>query len=313
MSISFNVQGIDAVTFGVTSRTTAAKFLDHWGLKRLKSGKYGANYICADGTEVNFRDHKSKTLPKAIQSGSTVREVIWGVEKKSELKAIAEEFLKDRPVKVLKDGTLRLVDDMGLGIGFRVSQRKELKPKPLTYNRPGDDVRIDTPATFYERAEPQTISHIVFGVPDYRIIEKFYGRIGFLATDRYPGRGVFLRAAKRGNHHNLFAMNIDAKKPVFNHLAFKVRDIHEVIGGGQFLNKQGWKTAVGPGRHYISSACFWYVQSPFGGALEYCADEDIMTEKWKTREFEVGPGIFSEWTFNADADFKAPTASSKEK
>ena len=144
------------------------------------------------------------------------------------------------------------------------------------------------------------ISHIVFGVPDYRVVEEFYARIGFVATDRYKNRGGFLRSARRGNHHNLFVMNIDGKKPIFNHLAFKVRDIHEVIGGGQFLNKQGWQTAVGPGRHYISSACFWYVQSPFGGDMEYCADEDIMTEKWQPREFEVGPDMFSEWKFNAD-------------
>ena len=308
-----SINGIDAVTFGVTSQTKAAKFLDHWGLKKVRSGKYGADYICVDGTEVKFRDHKSKSLPKAIQAGSTVREVIWGVEKKAELKSIAEEFAKDRVVKFRKDGSLRLVDDLGLGIGFRISKRKKLEQKPMNFNRPGEDIRIDTPATFYERAEPQMISHIVLGVPDYRIVEEFYGRIGFLATDRYPGRGVFLRCAERGNHHNLFAMNIEGNKPVFNHLAFKVRDIHEVIGGGQFLTKQGWKTAVGPGRHYISSACFWYLQSPFGGALEYCADEDIMTEKWKPREFVVGPEIFSEWTFNAANEFKAPTASSKAK
>jgi hypothetical protein len=50
-----------------------------------------------------------------------------------------------------------------------------------------------------------------------------------------------------------------------------------------------------------------------GDALEYCVDEVIMTEKWKTREFKVGPDIFSEWTFNADAEFKAPTASRKAK
>ncbi len=309
-----SIKGIDAVTFGVTNRAKAMKFLDHWGLRKAKAGKYGADYRCADGTEVNVRAHNARQLPKPIQAGSTVREVIWGVEKKAELKTIANELSKDREVKILKDGSLRSVDDIGLGIGFRVSQRRKLKPKPLAFNMPGNDVRVDKPATFYECAEPQTISHIVFGVPDYRIVEAFYGdRLGFIATDRYPGRGVFLRSAERGNHHNLFAMNIDARKAKFNHLAFKVRDIHEVIGGGQFLNKQGWKTAVGPGRHYISSACFWYFQSPLGGALEYCADEDIMTEKWKTREFEVGPDIFSEWTFNADAEFKAPTASSRAK
>ena len=122
-----------------------------------------------------------------------------------------------------------------------------------------------------------------------------------------------MRSSIRGNHHNLFVMNIDSRRPKFNHLAFKVNDIHEVIGGGQYLTKKGWKTQVGPGRHYISSACFWYFESPLGGATEYCADEDIITEKWKPREFQVGHETFSEWTFNADSTFKAPTASSQKK
>ncbi len=308
-----SINGIDAVTFGVRNRTKATQFLDQWGLKKIKSGQYGADYICVDGTEVKFRDYKNKNLPGPIEGGSTVREVIWGVEKKRELKEIAEELSKDRSVKAMKDGSLRTVDDMGLGIGFRLSQRKKLKPKSLTFNVPGNNVRVDKTATFYERAYPQMISHIVFGVPDCKVIEDFYGRIGFVPTDRYPGRGVFLRAAMRGNHHNLFVMNIESKKAKFNHLAFKVQDIHEVIGGGQYLNKKGWETAVGPGRHYISSACFWYISSPMGGAFEYCADEDIVTEKWKIREFEVGPDSFSEWTFNAGENFKAPTASSREK
>ena len=236
------------------------------------------------------------------------------VQKKKDLKEIAKELSRDRPLRLNQDGSFSTTDDMGLGISFRVSKRKVFKPRPLLFNVPGNDFRIDQPATFYERATPQTVSHIVFGVPNFRIVESFYGdRLGFRATDRYKKRGVFLRSAIHGNHHNLFVMNIKARKPKFNHLAFKVRDIHEVIGGGQFLTKRGWRTQVGPGRHYISSACFWYFQSPLGGALEYCADEDIMTDKWKTREFAVGPNIFSEWTFNEGATFNAPTASSSDR
>lgn len=309
-----SIIGIDAITFGVTNQNKAMKFLSHWGLKKMSSGSYGANYTCADNTEVKLRHCKNKGLPQAIQAGATIREVIWGVQRQRDLNKIEKELSKDRKVRILKDKSLRTVDDMGLGIGFRISRRKELDPEPLSFNMPGRTTRVDKRAKFYDRAEPLAISHIVFGVPDCKVIEEFYGRIGFVATDRYySDRGVFLRASERGNHHNLFVMNIGGRKPKFNHVAFKVRDIHEVIGGGQFLNKNGWETAVGPGRHYISSGCFWYFKSPLGGALEYCADEDIATEKWQTRMFEVGPEIFSEWTFNADEEFKAPTASSRAK
>ena len=309
-----SIIGIEAVTFGVKNIAKSKKFLTDWGLKVQKTGAYGTDYACVDGSKVKIRAFNSRSLPSAIQAGSTVREVTWGVEKKKDLKILAQELSRDRKLKLFKDGSFSTLDDIGLGIKFCVSKLRNLKPKPLQYNVPGGNVRVDKPATYYDRATPQTLSHIVLGVPDFKIVESFYGeRLGFRATDRYTRRGVFLRAGKYGNHHNLFVMNIDARKPKFNHLAFKVRDIHEVIGGGQFLTKRGWRSQVGPGRHYISSACFWYFESPLGGALEYCADEDIVTDKWQTREFEVGPDLFSEWTFNAGSTFKAPTAASRAK
>ena len=309
-----SIIGIEAVTFGVKNIAKSKKFLTDWGLKVQKTGAYGTDYACVDGSEVKIRAINSRSLPSPIQAGSTVREVTWGVEKKKDLKNLAQELSRDRKLKIFKDGSFSTLDDIGLGIKFCVSKLRNLKPKPLQYNVPGGNVRVDKPATYYDRATPQTLSHIVLGVPDFKIVESFYGeRLGFRATDRYTKRGVFLRAGKYGNHHNLFVMNIDARKPKFNHLAFKVRDIHEVIGGGQFLTKRGWRSQVGPGRHYISSACFWYFESPLGGALEYCADEDIVTDKWQTREFEVGPDLFSEWTFNAGSTFNAPTAASRAK
>ena len=309
-----SIIGIEAVTFGVKNIEKSKKFLTDWGLKVQNTGAYGADYACVDGSEVKIREFNNRNLPSPIQAGSTVREVTWGVEKKKDLKNLAQELSRDRKLKTFKDGSFSTLDDIGLGIKFCVSKLRRLKPKPLQYNVPGGNVRVDKPATYYDRATPQTLSHIVLGVPDFKIVESFYGeRLGFRATDRYTRRGVFLRAGKYGNHHNLFVMNIDARKPKFNHLAFKVRDIHEVIGGGQFLTKRGWRSQVGPGRHYISSACFWYFESPLGGALEYCADEDIVTDKWRTREFEVGPDMFSEWTFNAGSTFKAPTAASRAK
>ena len=309
-----SIIGIEAVTFGVKNIAKSKSFLTDWGLKLQKSGSYGADYACVDGSEIKIRLNNNQSLPPPIQAGSTVREVTWGVKNKIDLRVIANELSRDRKLKYFRDGSFSTVDDIGLGIKFVVSKLKTLKPEPLQINVPGNCTRIDKPAKFYDRATPQTISHIVLGVPDFNIVETFYsGRLGFRVTDRYIKRGVFLRAAKYANHHNLFVMNFDTRKPKFNHLAFKVRDVHEVIGGGQFLTKRGWRSQVGPGRHYISSACFWYFESPLGGAVEYCADEDIMTDKWESREFEVGPNNFSEWTFNAGSTFNAPTASSRAK
>ena len=132
---------------------------------------------------------------------------------------------------------------------------------------------------------------------DYARGEAFYReRLGFHVTDRYVGRGAFMRGPAVGTHHNLFMLN--EGKPVFNHLAFKVRDIHEVIGGGQGFARAGAETLTGPGRHYASSGCFWYFKSPFGGAMEYVADEDVVTPDWKTSDMIPSPEKFSEWAFH---------------
>ena len=97
------VIGIDAITFGVTNQSKATEFLDHWGLRRGSSGSFGANYICADNTEIKLRHYKNKGLPQAIQAGATIREVIWGVQRQSDLNKIEKELSKDRKVRILKD------------------------------------------------------------------------------------------------------------------------------------------------------------------------------------------------------------------
>ena len=135
----------------------------------------------------------------------------------------------------------------------------------------------------------------------------------FRSSDRYIGRAVFLRAAPAGNHHHLFLLNSADHRTTFNHICFKVRNIHEVIGGGQFIAERGWETREGPGRHIVSSACFWYFKSPVAGGFEYAADEDMVTENWKAGEFEASAVVFTEWRFNLPKDGKliGPIASSR--
>lgn len=305
------ITGIDAVTFGVADLPAATRFLEDWGVKRAGAG----NYRCADRSEVRIRALDAPGLPPAVEPGSTLREIVWGVDSKRALDAIRRELTRDREVRADRDGTLHTVDDAGMAIAFRVTKRIKLKGKPLGFNTPGAPGRIDRPTTYYERATPQEVSHVVIGVPDMKKAESFYiKRLGFRVSDRYAGRAVFLRGAPAGNHHHLFLLNTQDGKCHFNHIAFKVRDVHEVIGGGQFIARRGWETQAGPGRHYVSSACFWYFKSPLGGAAEYAADEDIVTAKWRPRTHQLTPDIFSEWTFNVPADQKlagAPIAASR--
>jgi len=295
------ILGIDQVTFGVTDPERAAKYVADWGLKRVGRGNA---WRCVDGSEVRIVAADAPTLPAPIEEGSTSREVVWGVSSQRDLDAIAKELGRDRKVTVDRAGVVRSIDDIGLAIGFRISQRKKVKLAAPPINTPGRAGRVNRTAPFYERATPHEFSHIVYGVEDHKVMERFYvQRLGFIVSDRYEGRSVFLRATPRGNHHHIFVLNTADRKTHFNHLSFKVRDAHEVIGGGQHMAAQGWETQVGPGRHFPSSAVFWYFRTPLGGAFEYAADEDVLTADWKPRTFKMAPELFNEWNFHPKASF----------
>ena len=124
----------------------------------------------------------------------------------------------------------------------------------------------------------------------------------FRSSDRYPGRGHFLRCAPRGGHHDLFLLQLPEARRGLNHVAFTVRDVHEVFGGGMHMSRCGWDTELGPGRHPISSAIFWYFNSPAGALWEYYTDEDELTAEWQPREFTPGPTVFAEWAIKGGID-----------
>jgi catechol 2,3-dioxygenase-like lactoylglutathione lyase family enzyme len=289
------ITGIDALTFGVTDLATADRFADDWGLQRVE----GDGWRAVDGGEVHLLPFDDPSLPTAIEPGSTLRRLVWSVRDQHGCDDIATELHSDRDVTVDGDGTVWSSDDLGLCVGFRVSRRTPTAHEPYRSNGAGYAERVGVRAPFYERARPNEFSHVVVGAPDLTVIERFYvGRLGFTVTDRYRGRAVFLRAMPTGNHHHLFVLNSADSAAHFNHVCFKVRDVHEVIGGGQHIVAKGWESQAGPGRHYVSSGCFWYFRSPWGGAAEYAADEDVVPADWVPTEYDMSPEIFTEWRFN---------------
>ena len=289
------ITGIDAVTYGVADMAAGRQFFTDWGLKRTKSGAAESRFETQDGSQVILRPRTAKSLPRAVQRGSTVREITWGVKSERDLKALERDLATDREVTIDKDGTLHTIDPMGFGFALRVSRRKKLRDLPLPMNSPAAPGRVNQRAAYYDRATPLYIGHCVFNVPDLGAMQAFYTRrLGFFISDHYTGRGVFMRCAARGGHHNLFCLEIDGKAKL-NHVAFAVRDIHELFAGGIHQSGKGWKTAIGPGRHHVSSCYFWYFKNPAGGMAEFFCDEDYLTERWKPGQWDPAPETFAEW------------------
>jgi catechol 2,3-dioxygenase-like lactoylglutathione lyase family enzyme len=190
-----------------------------------------------------------------------------------------------------------------VAVRVQVSRKKEVQPICAKTNTWTERQRIDAPSPAYDRAQPIDVGHVVFFVTNLQAVSDFYEQVlGFVVSDRYPGRGHFLRCAPRGGHHDLFLLQPPQARQGLNHVAFTVRDVHEVFGGGMHMSRCGWNTELGPGRHPISSAIFWYFHSPMGALWEYYTDEDELTEAWHAREFTPGPTVFAEWAIAGGID-----------
>lgn len=292
--------GIDAVVFGVEALDVAQRYLTDWGLTEEGGTGDTLRFLTRDGTEVTVRRSDDCALPTPMQDGPTLREVIWGVDSQEGLEQIAGRIGEDRVIGA--DDMLRIVDPNGLSHAFRVTQRIAVVADAQDVNGPGLARRIDRRSKIYDRALPIAVGHVVLFVDNLQdALDFFVGRLGFVISDSYPGHAAFLRAKTPGSHHDLFVLQRPGN-PGLNHVAFTVSNIHEVFGGGLAMMRKGWETDLGPGRHPISSAYFWYMRSPFGGSLEYYADDDYCTEAWEPGEHERKPELFAEWAISGGID-----------
>jgi catechol 2,3-dioxygenase-like lactoylglutathione lyase family enzyme len=301
------INGIDKIIYGVADMDTSKRFFTDWGLtlNQARSTHDQVLFETLDGTEIELRAQDAANLPPPFEAGSTLREVIWGVDDSAALERLSGQLAAVTRIETSDDNQIRCTDPNGMGLSFRVGRRHpvDVRGTPVnTYDRP--QARVNQRSMQYERAQPVKVGHVVFFTPNLADTEAFYrDGLGFVVSDRYPGRGVFLRCRPEGGHHNLFLLQTPDGKRGLNHVAFTVRDLHEVFGGGLHISRCGWKTQIGPGRHPISSAYFWYVQNPCGGLAEYYSDEDYLTADWQPKEdWQQAPENFAEWAVNGGLD-----------
>jgi catechol 2,3-dioxygenase-like lactoylglutathione lyase family enzyme len=289
-----SITNIETVTYGITDFEISSRFWREFGLTP-DADEPAVRFSARDGSGIALRPQDDPALPAAIEPGDTAREFTFGVDSPAALDALAAELSRDRDIVVDADGTLHTTDPQGFGIALRVSRRRPVQAPEFAYNTPGRPDRLNTRGQFFDAARPFEMTHAVLMVADPDSVLPFYTeRLGFLISDQYPGRGYFLRGGNSIHHHDLFLINVGGKRG-FHHVAFELGSIHELFGGGLNMTKRGWTTALGPGRHPISSCYFWYFHCPSGGAAEYDFDSDQVDQNWKPGSFEQTPDNFAEW------------------
>ena len=152
-------------------------------------------------------------------------------------------------------------------------------------------------------ARVQRLGHAVLNVSDFRASERWYkDRFGFITSDEVAlspevSIGAFLRC-DRGeiptDHHTLFLMQSPGG-PGFNHAAFEVGDLDDLMAGHQHLASAERQQAWGVGRHILGSQVFDYWRDPWGHTLEHWTDGDLFTAADGSRTASLPDLIGVQW------------------
>lgn len=147
------------------------------------------------------------------------------------------------------------------------------------------------------------LGHAVLNVSDFRTSEAWYKDLfGFITSDEIevaPGMslGAFMRC-DRGealtDHHTLFLAQLPSG-PGFNHAAFEVCDLDDLMRGHAHLKAVGADPEWGVGRHFLGSQVFDYWRDPWGFTLEHWTDGDLFTADDPPRKASLQDLLGVQW------------------
>jgi catechol 2,3-dioxygenase-like lactoylglutathione lyase family enzyme len=147
------------------------------------------------------------------------------------------------------------------------------------------------------------LGHAVLNVSDFRASEAWYKELfGFLTSDEIAlapefSLGAFMRC-DRGDtptdHHTLFLAQLPTG-PGFNHAAFEVQDLDDLMRGHAHLKAAGADPEWGVGRHVLGSQVFDYWRDPWGFTLEHWTDGDLLTAADPPRKASIQDLMGVQW------------------
>lgn len=245
------------------------------------------------GFTISNGTHKTKTNSSICfdTSLSQPYRIVWGVSNKEFFNEIKNN-MRNKIIEETGEHISVIMPDNNI-VDFCISTKKDFMLDASLINQWGVINRINQPIKDYTKSNVIDIAHIVIETTFYDELIDFYLNAGFFISDELINRGTFLRFGQVNFHHNIFIIKSDKNK--INHIAFSVSDLFELISSGIFMEDNKYKLSKGPGFHPISSAIFWYFNSPFNFQFEYVTNEDYLTGEWVPRKIEFSPKIASKW------------------
>jgi catechol 2,3-dioxygenase-like lactoylglutathione lyase family enzyme len=151
-------------------------------------------------------------------------------------------------------------------------------------HRLGDTVRVGT-----KPSEVLRLGHVALHTPRFAVMRKFYREMfGMRDSDTFyagPTDNMIASFLHCGlgselvDHHTVALIGDGGTG--FEHSAFEVLDIDDLMSGNQYLkSRDRWKHSWGVGRHFQGSQVFDYWRDPFGNKIEHWTDGDLVNEHY---------------------------------
>lgn len=285
------IMRVERVVYGVSNFDECVRFFTDFGLERAGDDDAdSARFATRTGQVVELRHADDPGLPPALESTSTLREVVWGVDTTQALGELAAALATDRETRI-SDGEVHTVDETGFGVGLAVSQVTTDFAEYPGANRTGAVTRWNHPLQPPGRVRPLRLCHVALNIPKQgrqEAVAFYTDRLGFVPTDRVRDMGVFMRCPGDTDHHTLLLCH-RPDRPGINHTAYEVANVDEVIVGANDMMERGWNEARRLGRHTVGSNVFRFIHAPCGGRVEFAADMDRVDDSYGPNDYDVTP------------------------
>ncbi len=282
---------VEELHYGVEDVEECARFFNDYGLIQAEPVHDGVMFVTPVGQRLHMRPIDDPGLTPAAEEGSTLREVIWGVEGDDEIAELGEALAVDRDVTVDDDGALHTRDNSGFGVGLRPARPDDAELAFRGVNSTGHEGRWNEPLDRLGRAHPYRICHVAYFIlgEGWREAVAFYTeRLRFRVTDQALDMGTFMQAEGDDDQHTLL-LGHRPNRIAFNHIACEVSNFDEVVEGGNHMVGSGWQESRRFGRHTIGSNVFRFFQAPCGGRVELAADMDRVDDSYGPNIYEQRP------------------------
>ncbi|MDN7681581.1 VOC family protein [Burkholderia cenocepacia] len=149
------------------------------------------------------------------------------------------------------------------------------------------------------------LGHVALQVRDFPAMLAFYRDVlGFRISDTYWAGtehntiAAFLHCGlgeQWTDHHTIALISAQDGRARFDHTAFEVLDLDDVVLGGEHLKACGYRHSWGVGRHVQGSQIFDYWRDPFGNKIEHWTDGDLVNDSTPAGHGPLSLDELSQW------------------